>query len=581
MTGGRAVGDTSPARPTLGLVAAGTFAVLASLLVHGYAWELGSENQPLQIPVIEQRVEPDLFPGDPAVEAFSRFHSVFFPVVAWIAPRVPVEKQFLVLHLITLAAAASAMIAVSRSLSPSPWAATLGALLLLCSPIVRPTPLGRDTMIAHWVTPTTVSFPILLAALALLLRGRMGWAGIVAGLAAHVNLVAAGLFMIVALPVALGETQRWRSGACLVASFGVLALPALLAVPDGALVRGRGTEFVALLRRYYPYHFSLSSQPRGIFLRLAILIGAAAVLRGLPASEGMRRARRMVLAVGAVVVTGSLFVDVYPVAAVAQLHLLRTDRWFVVILIAAAALAVAEAERGTTWRLAGALALIGGLARGAYPLIAWGTIALITGGDGARKRRIALLAAAGAIAIKQGWDPGYRVTVAATALVIAAALAFRAAGRGPRMACIAVIAIALLELATAQGTIGAGRLKIVRPVFAADWREVQDWAARATAKEDRFMTPPELPGFRVYSRRSAVVERKDGAAMLWEPSFGPPWWERLTAVGEVIQSRDASQLTATARRFGADWIVVPKSQSPPELTPVHENPSYKVFAAGP
>jgi hypothetical protein len=141
-----------------------------------------------------------------------------------------------------------------------------------------------------------------------------------------------------------------------------------------------------------------------------------------------------------------------------------------------------------------------------------------------------------------------------------------------------VLAIALLDLSLENGTLGARGLALTRPVFDRDWREVQEWAAAATPKSAKFLTPPEIPGFRVYARRSSVVEWKDGAAMLWDPAFGPGWWERHQAVTAAIASQNPAELHGTARRYGADWLVLPAETAPQELTPVHENRSYKLFA---
>jgi hypothetical protein len=78
-----------------------------------------------------------------------------------------------------------------------------------------------------------------------------------------------------------------------------------------------------------------------------------------------------------------------------------------------------------------------------------------------------------------------------------------------------------------------------------------------------------------------VVERKDGAAMLWEPSFGTPWWDRLQVVEAAMASGDSAALLAAARRYHAHYAVVPRASAPRELEPVHENPTYRVLAVAP
>ncbi len=565
-----------------GLLAA---ALLASLLAHGYAFELGAENQPLQIPLIERLRDPALYPGDPLVDTLGKYHSLFFPLAASLERWIALEHLFFVLHLLTTAVTAAVMWAIAGRLSGSRPAAAVAVLLLLVSPVIRPTVIGRDTLVAAWVTPTTISFPILLLALHWLLAGRYARAGLAAGLAVHVNAVAAGIFMIVATPVALGERRGWRPAGALVAIFVAAALPTLLTLPTGALVHGRGLDFLALLRRYYPYHFFLGAHAPGVFLRLLILIAAAiAGFRALNPGDVMRRARRLALAVGATVALGALFADLVPIAALTQLHLLRADRWFYVLVFAVAGrLLVAPTPRRDRVEMAGAIAIAAGLLRAAYPLIAWGAVVLLLRPAGGRARAAVVLAAA-AIAIWRLWEPSYALTTALllALVLLAAAGTMRQVAFAARTGVVVALVLASVEVALLVGTIGAHGLAISRQVFHPDWREVQDWADGATPPEARFLTPPEYAGFRVYARRSTIVEWKDGAAMLWEPDFGPGWWERVTAVETAIAARDAFALSSVAERYGAGWVIVPVGSTPdtaaPELTPVHNNSRFTVYA---
>src|SRR5688572_12632301 len=93
-------------------------AAVAALVVHGYVFELGAENQPLQIPLIERIADPALYPGDPLVASLDGNPSIFFPALAAIRRQIPLEGPFFVLHLATLAATAIAMGAIARRLGP-------------------------------------------------------------------------------------------------------------------------------------------------------------------------------------------------------------------------------------------------------------------------------------------------------------------------------------------------------------------------------------------------------------------------------------------------------------------------------
>lgn len=142
------------------------------------------------------------------------------------------------------------------------------------------------------------------------------------------------------------------------------------------------------------------------------------------------------------------------------------------------------------------------------------------------------------------------------------------------------MALVLVEFLRAAPTVGPAGWTLARPAFEPAWREIQDWAARSTPSSARFLTPPALAGFRVYARRGTVVERKDGAAMLWTPGFGRAWKERLGAVEEALAARDTTRLWAVARRYGADYAVVERAQTPPGSTPVHVNDRFQVLAMG-
>ena len=567
-------------------------AAVAALVVHGYVVELGAENQPLQIPLIERLADPALYTGDPLVASLDGNPSIFFPVMAAIRRRFALEGPFLVLHLATLAGTALAMGAIARRLGGNRLGCFLAVLMLLVSPIIRPAMFSRDTMVASWVTPTTLSFPILLFALHLLLGGQPGRAGIVAGLAAHVNLVSAGLFFIVAAPAALAERRGLGRAGRLALSFALAALPAIVRLPADSLVTGTGGEFLALLRTYYPYHFFAGAQAPAILPRVAILIAAAWIaITALPKSETTARARRVAMAVSIPILVGSVFSELIPIAALAQLHLLRADRWLYVILFAALGVQAGKALRqGEPWPAAAALAMVLGVMRGAYPLIAFGAglsalpILLRDRGRALHPLLALALAAWGLLALIR--PPSFRLSVAVL-LALALAALVPILGRnllGPRLRLAtlsALIAAVLIELARFNGTLGPTGLHVLRGAYDPDWREVQDWAARTTSTAACFLTPPEWIGFRVYSRRSTVVERKDGAAMLWQPSFGQPWWERLNVVEAAIASGDSAALFGAARRYHAHYAVVPAAMAPPDLRPVHENPRFRVLAVTP
>lgn len=572
-----------------GLVLPIALAVVAALALYGYAFELGTENQPLQIPAIDRRLDPGLFPGDPLVETLDRYPSVFFPLAALVRRQMPLERPFFALHLLTLVGVATGMGALARRLGAGRMGVALAALLVLASPVIRPALLSRDTLVAHWVTPTTIAFPMLLLALVCLIAGRTGWAGIVAGLATHLHAVGAGLFMGVAIPATLIDGGLGRT-ARLILAWALVSLPILAHLPAGALSGPSDPEFMALLQSYYPYHFFPSAEPRGVWVRLLTLTAAAwFALGNLPRSPSGGRMRRTASAVLIPIAIGSVFAEVWPSAAVTKLHLLRADRWFYVLLMAGLGVAAAAPTRDVLdararWLGLGLLAMAAGLLRGAYPLVAWG---VVIAGLARFSNRRAIALPLGLIATGVALLHLASAKFAITALVLsglAVAACIPALGRrvlnAPALRS-AVIVLALIELMGSAPTRGPAGFRFARPAFAPEWREIQDWAANATAKTARFLTPPRPGGFRVYSRRAAVVEWKDGAAMLWTPGFGPGWEARMRDVEQALAARDTTVLFGTARRYGADFAVVERALLPPGARPVHENAAFVVLQVQP
>ena len=564
-------------------------AVVVALALYGYACELGTENQPLQIPAIERRLDPGLFPADPLVEALDRYPSVFFPLAAAVRRQMPLERPFAALHLLTLVGVATAMGALARRLGAGRMGVALAALLVLASPVIRPALFSRDTMVAHWVTPTTIAFPILILALGCLIAGRAGWAGVVAGLATYLHAVGAGLFLWVAIPATILDGGIGRT-ARLIFTWALVSLPILVHLPAGALAGPSDPEFMALLRSYYPYHFFPSAEPRVVWVRLLILIAAAWFALGtLPRSAAGTRMRRTASAVLIPIAIGSIFAELWPSAAVTKLHLLRADRWFYVLLMAGLGVAAAAPTRDTQdararWLGLALLAMAAGVLRGAYPLVAWGVV--IAGlARFSNRRAIALPLCLIATGVALFHLASLKLAITALLLSgLAVAACVPALGRrvlaAPGLRA-AVIVLALIELMGSAPTRGPAGFQFARPAFAPDWREIQVWAASATPKTARFLTPPRPGGFRVYGRRAAVVEWKDGAAMLWTPGFGPGWQARMKDVEQALAARDTTVLFGTARRYGADYAVVERALLPPGARPVYENAAFVVLEVHP
>lgn len=118
------------------------------------------------------------------------------------------------------------------------------------------------------------------------------------------------------------------------------------------------------------------------------------------------------------------------------------------------------------------------------------------------------------------------------------------------------------------------------------WIDVQRWAGKHTSVDDRFITPPDIEGFRVYSERGIVASWKDGTAAFWYPPMASEWLTRMVDLKYIDSSKDeitrkysnlsANEFLDLAGKYGAGFAVVRRPSSM-ELPRVYENERFIVF----
>jgi hypothetical protein len=83
----------------------------------------------------------------------------------------------------------------------------------------------------------------------------------------------------------------------------------------------------------------------------------------------------------------------------------------------------------------------------------------------------------------------------------------------------------------------------------------------------------------VFSERTVVGEWKDGTQQYFDSGFAVEWASRMEAMGPqgFVQLPD-ERLAEIARRFRADYIVIPPRRRRPGLREVYRNAHYVVYA---
>src|SRR5262249_18264084 len=114
----------------------------------------------------------------------------------------------------------------------------------------------------------------------------------------------------------------------------------------------------------------------------------------------------------------------------------------------------------------------------------------------------------------------------------------------------------------------------------ANWDEVGLWCRQHTAKNERFITPPEKQNFRSLSLRSTYSERISQLA--WVDPFVYLQNDRdanRAARGYTETGCDLSYLLALAKEWKCQYLIV-KGTLPPGVTPRYRAGPYSVVEVG-
>lgn len=85
-----------------------------------------------------------------------------------------------------------------------------------------------------------------------------------------------------------------------------------------------------------------------------------------------------------------------------------------------------------------------------------------------------------------------------------------------------------------------------------EWRSVEEWARKETSVDAVFLVPLEQQGFGVFSQRSAWVDWKRGAAVMWRPAYYPIWKERIE---QQRQLKSLDETADYARKHGIQYVI--------------------------
>jgi hypothetical protein len=92
------------------------------------------------------------------------------------------------------------------------------------------------------------------------------------------------------------------------------------------------------------------------------------------------------------------------------------------------------------------------------------------------------------------------------------------------------------------------------------YTELGSWAKSNTPRDAVFLVPPLMinAGFRVISERAVVVINKDGGNSKYSGTIAREWFMRMQDVKAAYKEGKLSTLEAVARKYSAQYVIVPR-----------------------
>ena len=517
------------------------------MLLAGY--ELGVGNQAIQVPFLLRLHSPALFAHDAMVQTtLADYPSLLYRALAHALAIIPLPALYFGLHLLTTAGVFLAVIALSWVLFRSRWATGLLVAFLLAG---HHHALAEQMLYSTGFTHTWAVFPLTLAALALLYANRPLAAFALTGLAFNFHALEAGQLALVMGFWAV-FSLRLRRVVGLLAVFLILATPTLLQMLLHRQPFDAGWMQLMHIRsghHSFPFTWWRAGQPD--LPQFLLIIALAGVALSLVPGEHLRKTGLLTGGIILLFGAGILFTEVWPSALVIRAQFFRSSQFLLVLAFAYIAAGCARA-RGV--ERAGAALSIACLA--VPPWLGLLPVALLVTTLLALARRRLL------------WQ---QAALAGFALLVTLA-AWRTIDFVP-VSC-------------------AWNFHRPEPGNDPAWLDAQRWAHTHTSLDAVFLTPAQMNGFRVHSRRAVVGEWRDGTQLYFSAAFAQPWWERMQALqpglrvapdgqrllvqGRSISQLDDAQILALAKKFGASYVVL-AGDSPRKLTEVYRNAKWAIY----
>ena len=89
------------------------------------------------------------------------------------------------------------------------------------------------------------------------------------------------------------------------------------------------------------------------------------------------------------------------------------------------------------------------------------------------------------------------------------------------------------------------------------WIELQRWTEKNTATDSLFLVPPSMSGFRIYSKRGIVGDKKDGAPGLFSEEYAKEWRHRMNILGGYDSFKE-DRVLSLSKQYDASHAITRK-----------------------
>ncbi len=558
-----------PTRTSIGWAVL-TFVLIALFCTWWKGYHYGDSNQTVQIPIVKSYIDSELYPGDTLLSVRSRHTSLLYPIIGYLSPHVEaVEPVYFALHVLSLALMFSAGWAIARTVFPDPRVAAVVVFLMMAQIINLAAERSYATRFSH----SDLAFALLLWSIYWFIRKRYLAAYVVCGVVFNLHgsyvlyvLCMFGLYHLVQERQG-GFRHLMKPGI----GFLVAALPTLAWTVWA--MEPMTDEWLELLRIRSSHHsFPLTFSTQDYARYLVVLAFGVLSFRDKPDAFHHRRFLLLGAALVPLCILGVVFAHWIPIKAVLLAQFFRSTRFLTfIVLLYASHYFVKSWDRGLVPRIA---VVLSALAFQFYPYLgfmlpALGLFLLTEPRSSQSSWRLTTVASFllvgslwGKFSISDHLAIGFlgneiqRMAAPHMMVLLALLAASRAViqGRWALRAAVGVAAVVLLAVYSVPRIY----YKLQQDYLGSGFVAVQLWARANTPKVATFLTPPDAPGFRVFSERPVVGEWKDGTMQYFGTDFARQWWQRQEDLRD-LEDLPPEGVMRLATKYGADYLVVPST----------------------